>query len=149
MNTLANRFLSLLFLGTAAVVVYLAAGTFTRDLAFTELETEVSFWGRGEYHPEVATVEGVSRSLESLLQLRPSHPDFLALQASVFAWQAYWSKGSVAADSYAIAAVDAQHASLVSRPAFLPGWGNLATYAARVQGQEDLIVLAKSRAGGL
>ena len=59
---------------------------FQRDLAFTAAETEVSFWGQGDYQPTVEKREWVGQQLGELLAESPGNPEYQLLAASYYAW---------------------------------------------------------------
>jgi len=60
----------------AVIVAWQSATLFRMDLAFTAAETELSFWGRGDYQPTEATRARISRELGVLLEGAPAHPDY-------------------------------------------------------------------------
>ena len=118
-------------LGLAVTLAWQAATLFQRDLAFTAAETELSFWGRGEYQPSDATRETVRRELDTLLAAAPDQPDYLTLAAYHAAWLAYREDDPTVARPYALQAVDKQYAAQQNRPAYRQGWAKLVEYARR------------------
>ncbi len=132
------------------VCIVHAASAFQQNLLFTQAQTEVSFWGRGDYHPTPATINVTQQQLQSLLNHSPSHPDYLALQANAAIWLAYWSRqansaGQLDNNQRAIAS---QQAALLSRPAHRSSWKKLADYVGRGEPTVEnraLAVLAQSR----
>ena len=72
--TPAAAALALATLGLAVTLAWQAATLFHLDLAFTATETELSFWGRGEYEPAEATRETTGRELDALLAAAPVTP---------------------------------------------------------------------------
>ena len=104
-----------------------------QDLRFTETETEVSFWGRGNYQPTEATVLRTNLAMDHLLNATPHHPAYLSLQANSYAWQAYWAENSETTREFSEKAVQLQTSAQQSRPAHLQSRAKLAEYAARLQ----------------
>lgn len=142
--------LSRRIVGLIALVVILAcvqAGFVTglQDLAFTEAQTEISFWGRGTYQPSPEKVEKTGEALESLLRLSPASPVFLELQAHYFAWKAYWSDDAVQRETLGRVAIDAQRRALQSRPAHRQGWVKMVEYASRTRDGEAMRQFALDR----
>jgi hypothetical protein len=144
-----SRLLTLPLLALALSGVVQAANLFSQNLEFTAAETEVSFWGRGNYHPEAATIARTSQAMESLLTSQPAHPDYLALQANALVWLAYWAQEAEARATYAEQAVSTQYAALESRPAHRPSWEKLLEYASRSEGNEPMATLAQARINAL
>ena len=130
--------------------VYQALGFIRSDILFNRAETEVSFWGRDEYLPTPITVRNTSGAIAALIQRQPGHPQYLVLQASAFAWRAYWDKGGISA-GFASRALDSQLAAVESRPAHRQSWAGVVEYANRVpekeaqvhRAQEQLVALQK------
>ncbi len=79
-------------LALALVGAYRGFTTFAQDLAFTNAQTELSFWGSDSYQPEPETIKYTGQTIDALLQNAPGHPEYLGLQANYAAWQAYWVK---------------------------------------------------------
>jgi hypothetical protein len=127
-----------------------AFNAFQQNLLFTQAQTEVSFWGRGDYHPTPATIKATRQQLHALLNHSPSHPDYLALNANTAVWLTYWSwqesmVGQLDINQQAIAS---QHAALLSRPAHRFSWKTLAGYLGRGESTVEnraLAVLAQER----
>jgi len=109
------------------------ASLFKHDLQFTKAETEVSFWGRGNYQPTPKTVSRTARAVENLVQHAPHNPAYRSLQANSFAWRAYWEADATTSQQYAQQAVGAQAAAVQARPAYYQGQVKLAEYEARLQ----------------
>ena len=101
----------------ALSMAWQSAKLFQQDLAFTAAETEVSFWGRGDYQPDAKTRERVGKTVETLLQEVPTHPGYLTLAASYYAWQAYWAETPEMEYDYNRRAEAAKNAARQSRPA--------------------------------
>lgn len=104
---------------------------FFQDLEYRRLVTEVGFWGREGYLPTDETLAHTARDLDRLLAQAPGQPDYLALRASVFAWQGYASEDVDQLIAYSNRAVQAQYAALRSRPAHRHGWLKMVQYASR------------------
>ena len=108
---------AVLALGLAIILAWQSAKLFHQDLAFTAVETEVSFWGRVDYQPDAQTRERVGKTLEGLLKEVPSHPGYLMLAASYYAWQAHWAETPELKYDYNRRAEAAKNAARQSRPA--------------------------------
>lgn len=106
-----------LFLIVAAILAWQGLGLFKQDLKFTAVETEISFWGRGQYVPDLQTREWVGRELEYLLDREPKHPGYLTLAASYHSWQAYWAETAELELDYNTLAEQAKQGAWRSRPA--------------------------------
>jgi len=141
--TPAAAALALATLGLAVTLAWQAATLFHLDLAFTATETELSFWGRGEYEPAEATRETTGRELDALLAAAPDHPDYLTLAAYHAAWLAYREDDPTVARPYALQAVDKQYAAQQNRPAYRQGWAKLVEYSRRAA--SDRGALAQQR----
>ena len=122
---------------TCAVVLN-ALQVFVRDIQFTSLETEVSFWGRGTYQPTGPTRADVDAQLSLALQTYPTNAPLLTLRASQLAWEGYWSVSSEYQLQYTRAAMEAELASLHARPAYGQGWLKLLQYQAVDESSEEL-----------
>lgn len=125
-------------LAIAAVMAWQSCALVAEDVAFTRLETEVSFWGRGEYIPSAATLATTEAALTELLAAAPRQPDYLALAAYLYSWRGNRPAQTAEAQNYRRRAVDAQYAAQVSRPAYRQGWQNMVVYAGRVEGLDAL-----------
>jgi hypothetical protein len=144
------------FLALAVTVVCLAhaISVFQQNLLFTQAQTELSFWGRADYHPTPATINATEQQLQTLLNHSPDQPDYLALQANATVWLAYWSRqksttGQLESNQQAIAS---QQAALLSRPAHRFSWKKLADYVDRGEPTVEnraLAVLAQKRISAL
>jgi len=118
-------------------LAYFAVSAFIQDVQFTELETEVSFWGRGSYQPVEEVRSGVDQGIQNLLGMFPDDSRVLALRASQYAWEAYWEPSIAQRQHFGRAALQTQFASQRLRPAYGQGWSKLLQYqAVDVQGQE-------------
>ena len=110
-----------------------AANSFKQDLQFTGIETEVSFWGRGDYLPTEATIRRTNQSMDKLLHNTPGHSTYLSLQANSYTWQAYWEEDSKTTRELSEKAVQLQTFALHSRPAHLQSRAKLNEYLVRLQ----------------
>ena len=122
-----------------------AAKLFNRDLLFTGVETELGFWGRGDYHPTEATIERTGRTLGELLSLSPADPQTLILRANYAAWRGYWAQDIQQGQHFNQQAVQAQYAALESRPAHRHSWSKMVEYAARASDGEVMLQQAQAR----
>ena len=125
-------------LGLAALMAWQSGAWLRQDLAFTRVKTEVGFWGRGTYQPDVATVKRTGEGIDALLRARPAHPAYLGLHANYAAWRAYWAGEGEARETFRQMAMDSQHAALQSRPAHRQGWQKLLEYTARSSNGDGL-----------
>jgi hypothetical protein len=142
----STRIVAFIALVLAALGVVQAGELFQQNLLFTRAQTEVGFWGRGDYQPREATINRTHEQLGSLLRSSSAHPDYLGLQANAAAWQAYWSGTS------GQQAVTSQYAALQSRPGHRYSWVKLAEYIGRstaIEQNQALLVLAQKRLGVL
>jgi hypothetical protein len=147
-GTLA-RSVALLSLGIALGGVVQAINLFNQDLLFTRAQTELSFWGRGSYRPEPASILGTEQALHKLLSGAAANPEYLALQANYAAWQGYWAEDFQVAQQFGREAVDTQFAALQSRPAHRHGWAKMVEYASRLQNGKPMRTLAQARVKAL
>ncbi|MCB0636805.1 MAG: hypothetical protein KDC54_09330 [Lewinella sp.] len=92
---------------------------FQRDLAFTAAETEVSFWGQGDYQPTVEKREWVGQQLGELLAESPGNPEYQLLAASYYAWQAWWTDDPELEQQYTQKGQQARELARQSRPAYV------------------------------
>lgn len=129
----------------ALTMVWQGLSLIQRDLAFTAAETEVSFWGRGEYQPGERARDAAGNALQGLLAAAPAHPDYLTLASSYYAWRAYWAQEAAAESEFNGKALAAQLAAQQSRPAYRQGWESVLGYAARVDREQALQALAQRR----
>jgi hypothetical protein len=129
----------------ALALVYQAAQLMRQDLIYTGAQTELSFWGRGDYQPVAGNVEGTRKAIESLLRRSPGHPDYLSLQAGYDVWRAYWASNPRDREQLGEQAVRSQYQALVSRPAHRRSWLKLEGYAARIADGQALFEEARDR----
>jgi hypothetical protein len=141
-------------LALAVVGVAHSASLVQQNLLFTRAQTEVSFWGRGDYQPDETTINRTVNQLEDLLKTSPKHPDYLSLQANAVVWLAYWSEKDASASSGRSVqqASNSQYAALQSRPAHRYSWVKLAEYLSRSEASEHklaLVALTQTRLSAL
>jgi hypothetical protein len=141
---------AMLTLAVTVVCVVHAASAFKQNLIFTRAQTEISFWGRGDYRPTPATITTTRQQLQTLVAHSPDHPDYLALQANAAVWLAYWSQqeSTIGQSDNAQHAISSQQASLLSRPAHRFSWNKLAEYLGRGEPTVEnraLTLLAQNR----
>lgn len=129
---MAVRMLAIPLLVAALVAAAQSASLIHNDLAFTRLETEVSFWGRDKYMPTPATREKTSSGIEALITEVPSHPNYLILQASQLAWEGYWEDNEALSKQ----ALKAQQKALEYRPAHGQAWVKMIEYLSLVPNKE-------------
>ena len=133
--------ITLAALALAITLAWQAATLFRLDLAFTAAETELSFWGRGNYQPTAATREHIQRELDALLAAAPGQPNYLALAAYHDAWLAYREDDPDAARPYALRAASAQFGAQQNRPAYRQGWEKMVGYARRAGSSKEAAAL--------
>ena len=129
----------------ACALVVIALQVVARDIHFTSLETEVSFWGRGSYEPTVSTRTHVDAQLQMALQNYPANAPLLTLRASQLAWEGYWADSSNDHLQYTRAAMEAELAALYARPAYGQGWLKLLQYQVVDESGEELHQEARAR----
>lgn len=145
----STRLLSVPVLLLALGGTLYAGELFRRDLLFTRLETEVGFWGRGDYQPRPETIQRTGRSLNTLVESAPNNPLYLALQANYAAWRGFWSEDPALGQQFTGRAIAAQRASLESRPAHRQSWVKMLQYASRYKEGGEARALAKARLAAL
>lgn len=133
----------------AVTGVYVGASSCAQNLAYTRAQTEISFWGRGDYQPTPQVIGDTGQNLQALLQEAPRHPENLTLQAYFTAWQAYWSPDLNTRDALNREAVEIQYLALLSRPAHRQGWLKMVEYASRASSAEMMLQLAQNRLASL
>jgi len=113
-----------------------AASLLINDLRFTRAQTEVSFWGRGDYNPSQASVRRAGQALDDLLYASPNHPAYLSVRANSYVWQAYWVSDIALERQYTRQAVRLQIAALKSRPAHPHSRAKMIEYKERLHNIE-------------
>lgn len=142
---MTSRLLTIPSLAAALLLAAQSISTVQQDLAFTRLETEVSFWGRAEYLPVAATRAKTDTGIQALLAGAPSHPDYRALQASQLAWESYWTDNEALNDQ----ALKAQQKALEYRPAHRQSWVKMIEYLSLVPNKEVELKEAEGRLSAL
>lgn len=136
--------LALCALAVSGVFAWQAANLIRQDLLFTAVQTEVGFWGRGNYLPDEQTRDNVGNQLDRLLSQSPSHPGYLGLAAHYYAWRAYWDEPPASLD-YAWRALRSQALAQENRPAHRPGWVKMQGYATGLEGAGQQLRQARER----
>ena len=139
------RVLALPLLLLTLAGISLALSVINQDLRYSQLETELGFWGRDRYHPTAATIELTEQGIVQLLGERPAHPGYLGLQANYFAWQSFWADDPAGRATFGRRAVASQYLAAQSRPAHRQSWSKMLEYAARSSCTETLRENAQSR----
>jgi hypothetical protein len=139
------RIMTVPLLLLALLGVYAGIITFQQDLAFTAAQTEISFWGRDNYQPELKTIKHAGHTIDTLLQQAPLHPEYLGLSAKYEAWQAYWTSEPDERVSFNQGAVQSQYKAMLSRPAHRQGWSMMLDYASRTGDGEAMLSKAQAR----
>jgi len=133
----------------ALVAAYTGFTTFAQDLAFTNAQTELSFWGRDNYQPEPKTIKHTGQAIQALLQSAPRHPEYRGLQASYAAWLSYWSENMDERAGFNSQAVQSQYIALQSRPAHRHSWTKMVEYADHASTGEAIRQQAQARLAAL
>jgi hypothetical protein len=136
LTTIGRSGLAAATLALAIALAWQSATVYRLDLAFTRTETELTFWGRGDYRPPDTTRKRTARELDALLARAPAHPDYLALAAYHEAWLAYREDDPALARPHALRAVNAQFSAQQSRPAYRQGWAKMVGYSRRAAADE-------------
>ena len=145
---MAARLLLIPCIFVAVALTVLAIVHTQRDLQFTRLDTELSFWGRDNYQPTDATRARTQAGINALLESAPTNASYLTLRASQLAWEGYWLGGDdgAALDQQALAV---QARAQRSRPAYGLGWLYLLEYAERAGADEEFQAQARNRLDAL
>jgi hypothetical protein len=136
------RVAPVLFVALAAT--WQAASLLQQNLAFTKAQTEVGFWGRGEYQPESSTIENTGRRINTLVQRSPGHPEYLGLQANYATWRGYWAQDMEERMAFSLQAMASQKSALQTRPAHRHSWSKMVEYAARTSTGEAAQIAAQA-----
>lgn len=131
------------------IFIVSASRFFVDSLAFTRAETEVGFWGRGEYHPRESSIRDAIRTVDDVLASQPGHPDYLELSANAAAWLAYWAESIDSRAYYSQQAIVSQYSALRSRPAHRHSWAKMIEYSSRAPGNEALAEMAQQKLDAL
>lgn len=94
-----------------------AGRQFGNDIRFSAVQAELGFRGRESYQPSSSTIKETTAAIDTLLAMRPHHPDYLAARANDLAWQAYWSTRRSDAAALLQQAVANQTLAVAARPA--------------------------------
>ena len=115
------------------------------DLVFTAADTELSFWGRENYHPTEAAISRTGRALDLLLAQLPNHPDYLARQAYFLSWRGFFSSDIQTRKDLNARALATQQQAMRQRPAYRQGWVEVVEYASRATGGAQALADAQAR----
>lgn len=126
-----------------------AADVFVANLQFTAVETEVSFWGQGNYQPDPQTIERTLKSIGSLVGDFPEQPSYLNLSAAASAWLAYWAISAQEQERWLEQSFSAQFAAIRSRPAHRHSWIKLIEYLSNTNNSDETELWAKARLASL
>jgi hypothetical protein len=137
--------LLLLLLPVLPLLLWQSADLVYRDLKFTQLETEVSFWGQGRYVPTEARRQKTDAGIQRLVSTSPAHPDYLSLQAAQKSWEAYWAESEESRLVYSRQSVLSQQRALETRPVHPQSWVKMLEYASRTPDGAGLLEIARSR----
>ena len=132
-------------LALALATSWQAVALFTQNLQFTAAQTEIGFWGRGEYQPTPAAVARTRAELNSLLRPDSGNPEYSSLQARFSAWQGFRAatvEQSLALNAEAMAF---QLNALQARPAHRQGWQKMLEYASRTPDGAAMLAPAQAR----
>ena len=127
----------LALVAAAAAALWQSVPRIDEDFRFTAAATEVSFWQRGGYRPDPATIGRTIAEAERLVADRPAHPDYLALAADAWVWGGYYEPDRGTALVRVGRGLGLQQASLALRPASLAASRSLERYAV-MAGREDV-----------
>jgi len=134
-----------LFLLLALGATFRGAQLVLNDLEFSRLGTEVGFWGRDSYTPSQASVAATVSAIDTLVAHVPGQPDYLSLQASSLAWQAYFSTDVDKRKALNSLAMNAQLSAAQKRPAHRHSWLKVVEYASRSADGAAALKLAEQR----
>ena len=143
------RLLAALALLISLVTAAVAGNMIATDLEFTRLETEISFWGRGDYVPAELTRSRMDREVMAFASDHPQLADARRLLASQLAWEAYWAENPGDRAALASEAVASQLRLLILRPASRQGWENLLEYSRFLAEPDEAVLLARRQLAGL
>ncbi len=93
-NFTHEKLFALVLLAPVLAGVWQGLSTLNRDMAFTAVQTEVSFWGRASYQPTAATIARTDRDIHQLTAVSVN-PEHLALQAAYASWRGFWAENAV------------------------------------------------------
>lgn len=137
MNIVTRKWVAVATLVLAMLAAFEAAKMIRLNLLFTQAQTEIGFWGRAAYHPDEQTQLYVQRTLQTLLQANPDHPDYLTLHAHQLSWLSYWNLDDEESGRFSQAALVAQNSALISRPAHRHSRAKMIEYKARIERTEN------------
>lgn len=139
------RVLALVACALALSVAWCSSALLRNDLAFTPLDTELSFWGRGDYRPTEAERAAMEARIPALLARSPKHPDYLLLRASQLEWEAYWTGD----ESLAKQANKSRFLALQQRPIDARVWRQYRDAAIGIGAEPARVTLAEAQLAAL
>lgn len=119
---------SAVLLAVLAVAAVFAVKVLRSDLLFFNIEREVVFWGSSAERPTTATIAAAQQRIDQTLRYWPDHPDYLAMQARLHAWQGLVATDRLVADGHFKLALASLKQSLTDRPGNPYGWAQYAEY---------------------
>jgi len=118
------------------------------DMDFFQIQRGMVFWGSGEARPSQEQVDAMAFRVDATVALWNTHPDYLAMQARIVAWQAVLASGAERS-AYIEEAARLMSLSLAIRPANPYSWAQYAEYLRALPGQEAELDVAASKAMNL
>lgn len=127
---LSTRIVAALLLAMLLPAVLFAGRVLMSDLLFFNIEREVVFWGNSAERPTAATITATQQRMDQTLRYWPDHPDYLAMQARLHAWQGLVATDRLVADGHFKRALTSLRQALVERPGNPYNWAQYAEYLA-------------------
>jgi hypothetical protein len=127
-DSLRKSLLPLMLIVLLCVQASFAIKVMLADILYFGIEREVVFWNDGDSRPAVSTVSAVQSRINEALGLWPEHPDYLSMQARLFAWQGLLADNQIAANEQFNLALAAMRQSLIDRPGNPYSWAQYAEY---------------------
>lgn len=125
---LSARAMSMVLLAVLAVGSVFAFRVLASDLLFFSIEREVVFWGTSAERPTSAMIAAAQQRIDQTLRYWPDHPDYLAMQARLHAWQGLVATDRLVADAHFKRALASLRLALVDRPGNPYSWAQYAEY---------------------
>ncbi|AQA16916.1 hypothetical protein BST95_00445 [Halioglobus japonicus] len=101
----------------ACGTAFSAATRIPADFKYTNLSTEVSFWGHNDYRPTPDTREATAAGIANLVNQYPQNADYHVLAARTYEWLAYFTFNPEAAVGYRQQSKNYQELAIKLRPA--------------------------------
>ncbi|MEH6552237.1 MAG: hypothetical protein V7744_19845 [Pseudomonadales bacterium] len=131
--SLPLKWLSGIMLLCLLVAAAQAVAVFRADIHYTNANTELSFWGRGDYSPNFDSQQQLEQHIQQALALRPAHPDYLVLHAKGHDWFAFWAQDANTSIAHSQQAAEQQWQALMGRPAHQQSWAAMVDYKVRLK----------------